>query len=87
MALRRLTDSSEPVELAALFVRKREVHARTTRSTNKYHLPRIRNEYGRKRFAYRAAMLANALPSVVRETPGSRKAFGKALNCHMLATN
>ena len=86
MALRRLTDSSEPEALAALFVMNRETHTRTTRASDRYRLPRIRNEQGRKRFAYRAAMLENALPSAVRETPGGRKAFGRALKRHMLST-
>ena len=84
MALRRLTDSSEPEALAALFVRNREVHTRTTRAGNEYRLPRIRN--GRKRFAYRAARLVNTLPPDVRDTPGGRKAFERALKDHMLAS-
>ena len=86
MALRRLTDSSEPEALAALFVRSREVHTRTTRVCNEYRLPRIRTEHWRKRFAYRAAMLVNTLPPDVRDTPVGRKAFERALKDHMLAS-
>ena len=86
MALRRLTDSAEPEALAALFVRNREVHTRTTRARDQFHLPRIRSEFGRKRFAYRAASLVNALPPHVRDGHESRKAFGAALKRHMLAS-
>ena len=86
MALRRLTDSSEPEALTELFMRNGEVHTRTTRSSSLFHLPRIRNEYGRRRFAYRAAALVNALPCHVREGHGSRRAFGAALRGHMLGT-
>ena len=84
-ALRRLSDMSEPEELAALFVRNSEVHTRTTRARNQLHLPRIRNEYGRRRFAYRAASLMNSLPSHVCDCRGSRKQFGAALKRHMLS--
>ena len=86
MALHRLTDSPEPEALAALFVRNHDVHTRTTRARNQFHLPRIRNEHGRRRFAYRAASLMNALPSHVRDSDSSRKSFGNALKRHMLAT-
>ena len=85
MALRRLIDSAEPEALAALFVRNHEVHARNTRASAQFHPPRIRNEFGRRRFAYRAATLYNALPADLRERRGSRKGFGKALRRHMLA--
>ena len=84
MALRRLADASEPEALAELFVRNRDVHARSTRAGSQYHPPRIKTEFGRKRFAYRAAVLFNALPADVREHHGSRKAFGKVLKQHML---
>ena len=89
MALRRLTDSAEPEALAALFVRNREVHTRTTRARDQFHLPRIRSEFGRKRFAYRSFVdrsLVNALPPHVRDGHESRKAFGAALKRHMLAS-
>ena len=49
--------------------------------------PRIRNEFGRRRFAYKAATLYNALPVDLREKQGSRRAFGVALRRHMLATD
>ena len=77
MELCRLTDSSEPEVLAELFVRNRDAHARTTRASGKYRLPRIRNERGRKRFAYRAAMLVNALPPDVRDITGGRISVGR----------
>ena len=56
-----LIDSAEPEDLAALFVRNQEVHARNTRTRAYFHPPRIRNEFGRRRFAYKAATLYNAL--------------------------
>ena len=85
MALRRLTGASEPETLAALFVRNRDVHARVTRTSCQFRPPRIRTEFGRKRFAYRAAALFNALPADVRDQQGNRRAFGKALKQHMLS--
>ena len=84
MCLRRLTDASEPEALAALYERDREVHARDTRSSSQYRPPRIRNEFGRKRFAYRAVTLYNSLPPDVSNARESRTAFRKSLQQHML---
>ena len=87
MALRRVTDASEPEALSSLFVRNRDVHTRNTRAGDQYHPPRIRTEFGRKRFAYRAAICSNALPPAVRDRPVSRKTFGRTLKRHMLGAD
>ena len=84
MALRRVIDVSKPECLADLFVRNREAHTRNTSTSDQFHPPRIRNEYGRRRFAHRAAVLYNALPADVHDY-ASRKAFGRALREHMLS--
>ena len=61
-------------------------------STDRYNIPlrcsqRIRTEYGRKRFAYRASVLFNALPTDVRGHQGSKNTFGRALKRHMLSAD
>ena len=83
--LRRVTQASEPEALAELFVRNCDVHTRNTSSARSFHPPRIKTEFGRKRFAFRAAMAYNALPVHVCELAQHRKAFGKALKEHILS--
>ena len=85
--LRRVIQTSEPVALAELFVKNCNIHARNTRRAGCYHLPRIKTEFGRRRFAYQAAKAYNALPEHVYELTGCRKAFRKALKEHILGAD
>ena len=83
--LRRVLVTSQPEELAALFVRNSELHSRDTRCSYMLCPPRIRSEMGRRRFAYRAASLYNALPAEAREA-ASRKAFRTSVKRSLLGT-
>ena len=55
----------EPDVLANLFVLNRDVRERSTRRDGHFHLPRPRTEAGKRRFAYLAPALYNALPGDV----------------------
>ena len=51
----------EPISLTGSFVRRRDMRERSIRQDGLLHLPRPRTEAGRRRFAYRAPSLYNAL--------------------------
>ena len=63
--LHRVRRTAEPVSLADLFTTNtdRPDRSRSTRQDRLLFLPRVRTETGKRRFAYRAALASNRLPS------------------------
>ena len=67
-SLKGIMTQRQPEDLSNQFKTVRTVRAgRTTRQDNLLAVPRIRNESGRRRFAYRAARAYNTLPPEIRE--------------------
>ena len=69
--------SEEPASLASLFRKVCSLRERPTRQDNRFYLPRIRSEAGRRRYAYRAPQLYNGVPE--RLTTLSAGAFKRNL--------
>ena len=53
----------EPSSLASLFSKNSSLRSRQTRQDDRFYLPRIRSEAGRRQFAYRAPQLYNKVPT------------------------
>ena len=53
----------EPSSLASLFSKNSSLRSRQTRHDDRFYLPRIRSEAGRRQFAYRAPQLYNKVPT------------------------
>ena len=52
----------EPKSLAELFRKNSSLRDRQTRQDDRFYLPHVRSEAGRRRFAYRAPQLYNSVP-------------------------
>ena len=66
--LKRLLQNGEPRSLARGLARRRDVRPTQTRQNDKLDLPKIRTEYGRRRFYYRTADAFNRLPAQIIES-------------------
>ena len=84
MLVHKVLRHGEPEGLARLFWRCRDVRDRQTRQDGALRAPRCRTACGQRRFAYRAAVLYNALPSAVADR--SVQSFRCALQRHLAET-
>ena len=85
--LHRVRRTAEPESLADLFSLHCDRHerSRSTRQDNLLFLPRVRTETGKRRFAYRAALELNRLPSDLIGMPVRR--FKRELKRRLLSSN
>ena len=58
----RILRWGEPSSLASLFSKNYSLRDRQTRRDDRFYLPSIRSEAGRRQFAYRAPRLYNGVP-------------------------
>ena len=84
--LQKIINTGQPESLADLFTvnRERPDRNRRTRQDHLLSLPRARIEAGKRRFAYRAASLLNALPPDLKTM--STGQFRRALKAELLAS-
>ena len=76
-----LAANGEPRSLAHELVRRGEVRPTQTRQNDKVDLPRIRIEYGRRRFHYRTVDVFNRLAAQIVESRIG--AFKRRLERHL----
>ena len=79
--LKRLLQNGEPRSLARKLVRRGEVRPIQARQNDQLDLPRIRTEYGRRRFYYRTVDAFNRLPAHIVESRIG--AFKRRLERHL----
>ena len=74
--VRKMLDTSEPLQLAGSLATRQSVHDRDTRQSGQLLTPSIRSESGRRRFSYTAVSEYNGLPHELRSLSSARFARG-----------
>ena len=80
--LKRALVTGQPESLATHLVQRRHVHQRSTRQDDMLHVPGIRSESGRRRFACTTVTDFNSLPPNIRDS--SLLQFKREVRAHLL---